>query len=281
MKPEHVPSDHAPDPVDVTAYASLLREHLPSVDAIATAARKRRRRRVAASVAALALVGTTVLRAVDPVYSTQRFVAAQSVVHATLPDGSTLTLNRGAEVEVALHVFSRRFTLARGEALFAAQHSLVRSFVVTTPDAIIEDIGTVFDVNREAVATTVTVSDGRVRAINRTSGQRTEVGVNEAATLHRDGGVNVAYVNAEDASAWRVGMIVFNGARLEDVARDIARYDGPTLHFDDAQAAQLQISGQFQIARLQSLPAMLPTIAPVRIRHGADGVVYVASRATP
>ncbi|QHL90470.1 hypothetical protein GVO57_06010 [Sphingomonas changnyeongensis] len=82
----------------------------------------------------------------------------------TLADGSRVDLNGGTRI--ALDRGNPRFArLERGEALFTIVHDEARPFEVHAGDAVLRDLGTVFDVVREPDRLRVAVAEGRCSTI--------------------------------------------------------------------------------------------------------------------
>ena len=86
-------------------------------------------------------------------------------VNDTLPDGSSVFLNKESTIRYAYHAKSdeRRVEL-KGEAYFAIKHDETRKFVVDIDGVLIRDIGTEFNVKAPADAHTieVVVNEGEV-----------------------------------------------------------------------------------------------------------------------
>lgn len=80
----------------------------------------------------------------------------------SLPDGSVVHLNAGAEVRVGYGSVRRGIELLRGEALFTVVPDPTRPFVVTTAGVEVRAVGTEFSVRREATRVEVLVTEGRV-----------------------------------------------------------------------------------------------------------------------
>lgn len=80
----------------------------------------------------------------------------------TLPDGSTVELNLGAEIAVAFTAGKRSVQLIRGEALFAVAKNPARPFVVTAGNVEVRAVGTAFSVRRDSQHVNVLVTEGRV-----------------------------------------------------------------------------------------------------------------------
>jgi transmembrane sensor len=80
-----------------------------------------------------------------------------------LLDGSVVHLNTGTRVAVRLSETTRDIRLLEGEALFKVYHDPSRPFRVHTFGAVIQAIGTQFNVYRRADGATVSVVEGRVQ----------------------------------------------------------------------------------------------------------------------
>jgi transmembrane sensor len=86
----------------------------------------------------------------------------------TLPDGSTIDLNAGAEIEVTFSNSFRRVVLRKGEAHFQVTKDALRPFVVTAGAVEVLAVGTAFSVDFGTSAVDVLVTEGRV-AVNTTA----------------------------------------------------------------------------------------------------------------
>ncbi|ENO86635.1 anti-FecI sigma factor FecR [Thauera linaloolentis 47Lol = DSM 12138] len=266
-------------------YADALRAHLPSADDILQRAAQRRRKagaRRKGVALALCLAAGAAWWA-DPAYHTQTLATALGERSAwTLADGSRVHLNTGSRVDVALHLRSRRLSLASGEASFEVAHApwhtllpaLERGFTVQVGATRIEDIGTVFNVRRlQDGAVEVSVQQGRVR-IDNGHAQSIELGQGQVLRATPRALSQPEPAEVENLTAWHHGRIVFDDTPLADAIAELRRY-GPlpvTLRDD---AAQLRISGQFELGNREQLIALLPHFAPVRLGRAADGTSII------
>ena len=81
----------------------------------------------------------------------------------TLADGSTIRLAPSSAIATHFTAECRDVRLLRGEAFFQVSHDAKRPFVVTTGAVQTTDVGTAFDVRRNAADTTVAVREGAVQ----------------------------------------------------------------------------------------------------------------------
>jgi len=258
------------------AYADMLRRNLPTPAEIAARSRQRIRRRRTV----IACAGAAVLAAgawfTDPAMDRMTLATAASAQTWILPDGSSVTLNRDSRAVVDMHLRSRRIDLQSGQAFFDVSHSLWRSFDVQTPNARIQDIGTVFDVRVMGDATRVTVVQGAVRVHG--DDRAVELRADQTTLVDRTGNTGVAPIKAAYATAWSHGKLIFDATPLSSVAAELTRYGAPPITFADAGSAAIALSGQFDIAQAGTLVDMLPRIAPVRVSRRGDGTVVIIGR---
>ncbi len=78
----------------------------------------------------------------------------------------------------------------------------------------------------------------------------------------------------DSLTAWHGGRIVFDDTPLSEVVAELRRH-GPLPVTLDSAAAQLRISGQFDLDNRERLIALLPHFAPVRLTYRSDGSVAI------
>lgn len=148
-----------------------------------------------------------------------------------LADGSRVYLNAQTRLSVRLGEAQRELRLSSGEALFDVAKDPRRPFRVRTADAMVEAVGTQFNVNARADGTRVAVIEGRVRisgdSVSPTAGAGAiaalEAGqaarISPIGAIERDHSVNVASV-----AAWSRPELVFDGTSLEQAVEQFNRY---------------------------------------------------------
>src|SRR5262249_43512208 len=145
--------------------AQIAPEVVPFAGAGAAAAASRRRRikralALAAAVAACALALPAIYgRFRAEVFSTQ--IGEQRTIQ--LSDASILALNADSRIRVQLGDTERDIELLHGEALFQVARDTHRPFKVQTRTALVQAIGTQFNIYDMPDGTRVSVLEGRVR----------------------------------------------------------------------------------------------------------------------
>jgi transmembrane sensor len=208
------------------------------------------------------------------VYST----AIGQQLSVDLPDGSEVILNTASSVDVHVSPFVRKVKLNAGEAVFRVAHEklLLVPFRVTTEDAVVEAVGTRFNVYRQAEGSTlVAVLEGIVDIhprLNRATLTRVRAG--SEARVH--GGRRVESVASADlarVNGWVRHRLVFSGEPLSSVVRELNRYS-PRYRFEvlDARAANLEIGATFDSTSMDSVVEALQMQVAISVEVSGDRV---------
>ena len=165
----------------------------------------------------------------QPDMQTQQFTTAVGERRdIALDDGSVVTLNTNFSLTVSFEEEKRIVNLHNGGALFDVETDATRPFVVLMDGGAVEVLGTVFDVLRHPDGFSVTVLEGRVsvsadgedpdlKAVVLSSDQRAEVNTRLASLTSYT-------VDADIATAWRRGQLIYRDADLSSVLADLNRY---------------------------------------------------------
>lgn len=242
----------APAPVDMPGFEPMPAPGIPL-----------RRRMVqagmaAAAVAVLAVATPEVSLRMQADYRTD--IAAQSV---TLPDGSRAVLDADSAIAVHYDDSQRRVALLKGRAWFEVAHGDPKPFRVAADGAVVEDIGTAFEVSSGEGRTTAAVTEGIVQvAADRKSADWLRLTIGQRASWS-PGGIprRDADIPATRIAAWRDGEVLLDGAGVRAAVQEIARYRaGPTFIMGD-------------------LDGLAPVTAIVRANRADEGLDAVAATA--
>jgi transmembrane sensor len=221
-----------------------------------------------------------------PIYTTG--AAEQRTVR--LSDGSLVQLNARSRVELRFNASERRVDLVDGQALFSVAHDQRRPFIVRSAGTRIRAVGTRFDVNRVASATTVTVTEGRV-AISAgdlkrdsapnlvTNARRAElppvfVSAGEQVVVKSPIAPEVHRVNVSAATAWTEGKLVLDSTPLRAVVEQLNRTAVRRLVMEDESLLDFHISGIFPYADPAPLVRLLQQRFGVTVEE-TDDVIHI------
>jgi transmembrane sensor len=172
-----------------------------------------------------------------------------------LTDGSKVTLNTASAVRTDYSGHDRRLTLLRGEAFFDVAKDPSRPFVVTAGSRQVIAVGTAFNIRMQDRSVRVTLVEGKVRVMrSRPVGPGAREPTGPAVTLVAGSALvtdandveHVERLNADRATSWRNGKLVFEGERLADVIAEMNRYTRETLEIADPALKGRKVSGVFE-----------------------------------
>lgn len=189
-----------------------------------------------------------------------------------LADGSVIEINAMSEVSVRMGTASREITLESGEALFRVAHDKTRPFNVSTRRAVVQAVGTTFNVYTRGQVVDVTVVEGKVKVSDRAPGQnaarsRPPIFLEADQTL-RVGSLAPLHRSGAKATAWTDWKLEFDGKQLQDVVTEFNRYGAGEMEVISPALQQLRISGSFRADDPETLISYLEKVQGVRVDRG-------------
>jgi transmembrane sensor len=228
-----------------------------------------------------------------------------------LPDGSTIWLNTGSEVEVDYSEQKRRLVLHRGEAFFDVAKNPSRPFEVYSGGNMVRAVGTAFSVYRERDNVKVTVTEGLVD-LSSVEKNIEDVGqdgtpsmvnnrvdsasqpISKKATTTKIGSlsagqsvelqqgetqavINHSYQDIARSLSWRDGLLVFAGEPLNEVVKEISRYTSLKITLADPEIGSMRIGGQFKTGHTEALFDVLQAGFGLEVTYLSDNQVAISS----
>ncbi len=201
----------------------------------------------------------------------------------TLPDGSHVDLNRGAEIAVAFSPTERRVVLVRGEASFAVAKDPARPFIVAAGGVEARAVGTAFNVRRGGAATEVLVTEGLVRVA---SGPRSSTGGDHGVVLSARQQIVVAgdppaapgaVATLDDRqlaqeTAWQPRWLDFDDAPLSEIVGAFNRHNPVPLRIVTPGLASERVTAKFRSDNVESFVRLLERVYRVRVTLQPDRV---------
>ncbi len=184
-----------------------------------------------------------------------------------LPDGSLLTLNRGASVTVSFTASTREVRLDRGEAHFTVAHDSGHPFVVETAGVAVQAVGTAFSVLRGQNSVTVFVTEGKVKVLRPgasasvakmvSAGQRAVVSLASNASAPTITAVSSAEM--EERLAWKPRHLDFDEATLAEITVEFNRCNPVHLIIDDPALRSRRLSASIRSDNVEGFLKLLET----------------------
>ena len=188
--------------------------------------------------------------------------SAQFYEYHVLEDGSKVELNRGAQALVRFTEDKRLIDLLAGEAHFTVAKDKKRPFVVRARGAVVQAIGTAFNVAMDTEAVEVIVTEGRVllnpsiattheSLIDETEPLVSQLSAGQRSVVDLDADLvapiveEIAIAEIETRLAWRDEQLDFTEMALSEVALEFNRRNHTQLVIGDLELNDLPVSGAF------------------------------------
>jgi transmembrane sensor len=215
--------------------------------------RRRRRRFTIASTACAALLLAGVIW--FPTRETPSTANASALVmrpeQRTLPDGSIVDLNAGADITWSFDDSQRRIVLRKGEAHFQVMKDAQRPFVVSAGTVEVRAVGTAFVVDLGSRAVDVIVTEGRI-AVN-----AADVSAAGAATASSSG-------NASPPTALSAGSRII-------IDQDVVSSGSSTPVVSQLSASAMQARLAWRVPRLKFAATPLAQVVAMFNEHAIPG----------
>lgn len=215
------------------------------------------------------------------------------LLQVVLPDGqaggteSRIDLAPRSAIDVTLYRDRRIVRMDAGEVRFDVARDADRPFVVTTREARIEVVGTVFTVRDRGGFVSVGVERGLVSVrpllshdVEGHHGMRgaINVGAGQSVEIREGRATPVRTASTATMSAWRDGWLVFENTPLNEALKTINAYRANPIVSVDARVDALRLSGRFRANDSAGLVAALPMILPLTVRPLTGGGVELSAR---
>lgn len=196
------------------------------------------------------------------------------------PVGGRLALRPVAGVDVELSSRTAVSLLDGGHGIrlitgesYVAAATQPRDFLVEADGIRITARDAAFNVRSFDRAQRVTCIEGAVRC--EIGGRAIALTVDQELVVAADGSVRQAAVDAAKTSAWRRGLLVFEGTPLADVVDQINLYRAGRIVLADSSLERLPLNAVFHIAQIDNAVTQIGQLLNVRTRNLAGGVVLL------
>lgn len=181
------------------------------------------------------------------------FTTENSIKKITLADGSEVHLNMNTTLTLKRGKFNanvREVWLDEGEAFFEITRDTQRPFIVHTPNGVTTRVlGTSFNIQAysELKRQVISVKTGRVQ-VNRKDGERVVLDPDYQVSFDRSSNTFTAgKTDGTMAAAWREGKIVFQRAKIEEIALRLKQHFDMELIYDPLKYGNVEYSAIFPV----------------------------------
>lgn len=230
---------------------------------------------VAASIVLIVALTFTLKYLTQPAPDvTFRAASADVAVQKTMPDGSTVYLNKYATVDYKEDgKTGERKVVLTGEAYFNVKHDDKKPFVIETKEVLIKDVGTVFNVKSGAKTVEVFVESGVVEFYTAT---------NKGLTLKQGekGVYNIGtktFAKEENAGpnaiAYKTRVFAFNNTKLSDVVAQLNSVYGNFVFIENDKLKDCTITVNFNNEDLETIISIIKQTLNIQSRKEQDRTV--------
>jgi transmembrane sensor len=217
-----------------------------------------------------------------------------------LADDTIMYLTGHSTVQVLFDAHRRLVEIERGQVLFEVAHDASRPFEARARNAVIKDVGTIFDVTQDSRRTVVTVLEGQVALwtvadhsadfsarsladLDIVPVHRLPIGLDagEQARILPTGAVRTSRpTNLAQVGPWLEPQIAFDRESLAQVAAEFNRHNRVQIEVTDPHIATIPVSGVFHSYDVASFASFLNNVPGVRARM-MNGDLQVSATAVP
>lgn len=240
-----------------------------------------------AAVVALLLVGSLLLysRQGPRTEEMQYATTYGEITTITLPDSSQVTLNGNSSIRYRYQETQQREVWLKGEAFFDVSqqkipdkegHLQAVRFIVHTENLSVQVLGTRFNVRHRRDQTQVVLEEGSVQLELKEQQNSVRMSPDEMVEVHKgEKQINQQLVKAGDYSAWKKGLIHFEGASFPEINQILEDNYDLTLHFEsEQQAAAINLKGAFPASDINILLEAIANVTHTTLSKKGKTVIY-------
>ncbi len=193
--------------------------------------------RIAAAAIVLVICGFLFNIFVNNSSSIQQLVTTDTIIeNVTLPDGSTIWVNKHSEVSFPTTFDGKeRIVQLTGEAYFQVAKKANQPFIVQMPNSEVKVLGTAFNVRAypEETSTIIEVEEGKVAFTTAKTQAPTILKGNDKIVLNHTN-ATLSDIQALDwtTTAWKAKQLNFEDKPLSEIATYLATNFGVAIDFD-------------------------------------------------
>lgn len=232
----------------------------------------------AAAVLLIGLAGVAGWVVVRNMNAYEALTVVESPEIFELPDGSVVTMNAVTTMKYNISDNSaERRVILNGEAFFEIARDTARPFIIEAGSAVIEVLGTSFNVNayKENETVEVTVHSGLVSmaAKNRT-GRQILLNPGNAGVLYKSG-KQLDIISTADPNdiAWKTRDLVFSGTPLNEVIRVVNHVYRSNIVIPDPALRNCTITVSFKEQELGAVLEVITSTLDLSLTREGDQLI--------
>jgi ferric-dicitrate binding protein FerR (iron transport regulator) len=186
-------------------------------------------------------------------------VAENEIMETVLPDKSSVTLNENTTITYPeSFVKDKRVVELKGEAFFDVKRNPDRPFIIQVPEAIIEVLGTSFNVRalEQEPEVSVTVRDGKVMLSDADNIAYVVLEKHEKGILNKETGHIEKYVSTDESEMfWKTRTLIFRETPLSKVFEVLEKVYTIKITIQNDNIEKCLLSAKFQEQEIEEILA--------------------------
>ena len=197
-----------------------------------------------------------------------------------LPDGSTVKMNANSTLQYSQQFADERKVKLSGEAYFEVIHDAAHPFVVELSNAIVEDLGTSFNISaypgKKQVVVDVTTGSVRLLSKNQNEGAILTAGFNGRFQTE-SGKIVVTNELSPNYLSWITKEISFHHTPLSTVFDELENIYHVRIEFSDPKIADISYTANFEKFKLEDIVNVIAQTHHLSVTKQADGFVFASN----
>lgn len=193
-----------------------------------------------------------------------------------LSDGSVVTLNANSTLKLDPNLKSEvvREVWLDGEAYFDIAKLNGAKFIVHTPEAQVEVLGTEFNVSTRRKQTKVILHEGKVK-LHTSKAQPVLMKPGDMATISdKSQAIQLKIIQPEQYDVWRESVVVLDDKTISEVAEILEDTHGIVIQFDNPQLLNKKLTGKLSLKSTDDFIENLATILDVEVERTEKGYLF-------
>jgi transmembrane sensor len=213
---------------------------------------------------------------------TVRITADSGVIMKTLPDGSIITLNKGATIEYASSFAKERHIELKGEAYFEVAHDPSKPLIVSSGNTRVEVLGTKFSVNTRLPdgKMSVALTSGKVSFyFEGNENDKVFLNPGEQAEVSRSSRQIVkSLISDVNYMAWKTQLIIFENTSLSQIINTLGSVYHVKINLADPGLANCRVTATFDHQPIASVLNVLKGTLDLQVQE-QDGIFVIYGKA--
>ncbi len=194
-----------------------------------------------------------------------------------LADGSRLTLDAGAAVDLDYSASQRRLNLLRGTIVIEAMPDSARPMVIASGQSTVTVVGTRFLVSRKESSDRIDVQSGRVD-VQAYAGGGAKLAAGQRVRASAAGVSAIEAIDPSSVADFAAGWRSFDRMPLREVLAEIGRYRWMPILLDDPVLEAMPVTARLQVSEPERALAALLVTMPLQLREWPGGIVRIEAR---